>query len=185
MVLSILKKIRFGFYLLLLVLVTGCSVWDSFTTYFNVYYNTTESFEKAEEQIFAQERSLFSTKALTVPGTANTELVKVIEKCSIILQFHSESGYVEDALLMLGKSFYYQSNYQKAQRKFEELITSQVESDYEFEAELWIGKCQMKLKQYNDALSTLHSVRQAAIEEDEELIVQEAFIEEIIYKVYY
>ncbi len=42
----------------------------------------------------------------------------------------------------------------------------------------------MKLKQYNDALSTLHSVRQAAIEEDEELIVQEAFIEEIIYKVY-
>lgn len=180
---SILKKIRFSFYLLLLVVVTGCSVWNSFTTYFNLYYNTTESFEKAEEQIYAQQRSMFSTQSLTVPGTANTELDKVIEKCSNILQFHSETGYVEDALLMLGKSFYYQNNYQKAQRKFEELVASQVESDYELEAELWIGKCQMKLKNYNDALSTLHNVRQAAIEEDEELIVQEAFIEEIIYKV--
>ena len=168
MVLSILKKIRLSFFLLLLVVVTGCSVWDSFTTYFNLYYNTADSFEKAEEQIFAQERSLFSTKVLTVPGAANTELTKVIEKCSIILQFHSESGYVEDALLMLGKSFYYQSNYQKAQRKFEELVSSQVEGDYELEAELWIGKCQMKLKHYNDALSTLHNVRQSAIEEDKE-----------------
>jgi TolA-binding protein len=183
MAFSILKKIRFSFFLLLLVVVTGCSVWDSFTTYFNLYYNTIESFEKAEEQIYAQQRSLFSTEPLTVPGTANTELEKVIEKCSAILQFHSETGYVEDALLMLGKSFYYQNNYQKAQRKFEELVASQVEGDYELEAELWIGKCQMKLKHYNDALSTLHSVRQKAIEEDEELIVQEAFIEDIIYRV--
>ena len=163
---SILKKIRFSFFLLLLVVVTGCSVWDSFTTYFNLYYNTIESFEKAEEQIYAQQRSLFSTEPLTVPGTANTELEKVIEKCSAILQFHSETGYVEDALLMLGKAFYYQNNYQKAQRKFEELVASQVEGDYELEAELWIGKCQMKLKHYSDALSTLHSVRQKAIEED-------------------
>ncbi|NNG27135.1 MAG: hypothetical protein HKM87_06385, partial [Ignavibacteriaceae bacterium] len=58
-----------------------------------------------------------------------------------------------------------------------------VESDYELEAKLWIGKCQMKLKQYGDALSTLHDVRQTAIDEDKELIVQEAFIEEIIYRV--
>jgi len=183
MVLSILKKFRFSFFLLLFVVVAGCSVWDSFTTYFNIYYNASESFEKAEELIYDQERSLFSTKTLTIPGTANTEIEKVIEKCSNILQFHSETGYVEDALLMLGKSFYYQSKYQKAQRKFEELISSQVESDYELEAELWIGKCQMKLKHYSDALSTLNNVRQKAIEEDEELIVQEAFIEEIIYRV--
>jgi len=182
--LSILKKIRLSFFILLLVVVTGCSVWDSFTTYFNLYYNTSESFEKAEEQIYAQQRSLFSTKSLTIPGTANTELEKVIEKCSIILQYHSETGYVEDALLMLGKSFYYKSNYQKAQRKFEELFfIAQLESSNALEAELWIGKCQMKLKQYNDALVTLHNVRQAALEEDEELIVQKAFIQEIIYKV--
>jgi outer membrane protein assembly factor BamD (BamD/ComL family) len=182
--LSILKKIKFSFFILLLVVVTGCSVWDSFTTYFNLYYNTSESFEKAEEQIYAQQRNLFSTKSLTIPGTANTELEKVIEKCSIILQYHSETGYVEDALLMLGKSFYYKSNYQKAQRKFEELFfIAQLESSNALEAELWIGKCQMKLKQYNDALVTLHNVRQAALEEEDELIVQKAFIQEIIYKV--
>ena len=38
----------------------------------------------------------------------------------------------------------------------------------------------MKLKHYSDALSTLNNVRQKAIEVEEELIVQEAFIEEII-----
>ncbi len=146
MVLSVLKKFRLVILILLLSGTVGCSIWESFTTYFNVYYNAAESFEKAEEQIYAQQRDLFATTPLVIPGTANTELDKVIEKCSAILQFHSETGYVEDALLMLGKSFYYKGNYQKSQRKFEELVASQVESEYELEANLWIGKCQMKLK---------------------------------------
>ena len=75
------------------------------------------------------------------------------------MQFNSNSSYVDDALMILGKSFYYQKNYLKARRKFEELISTQPESDYILEATLWIGKCDMRLKNYPDGLTILKDVR--------------------------
>lgn len=162
---------------------SGCGIWESFTTYFNLYYNTKDIFDKAEEQILSQQKELFSTEPLTVSGTASTQLVKVIEKCSQILQFHSETGYVEDALMMLGKSFYYQKNYQKAERKFEELVNNYPESDFKLEANLWIGKCKMRLREYDDAMTLLSQVREEAVKEENDNIIKEAFVEEIVYRI--
>lgn len=165
-------------------LLAGCSLWNNFTTYFNLYYNTSDIFEQAETQINEQKKDLFSTEELTIPGTTNTQLIKVIEKCSEILQFHSESAYVDDALLMLGKAFYYQKNYQKAQRKFEELLaTQEEESELILNTKLWIGKTQMKLKNYESALTILTEVREKAIEEEREDILKDAFVEEIVYRI--
>ncbi|MFI5238095.1 MAG: tetratricopeptide repeat protein, partial [Ignavibacteriales bacterium] len=73
-------------------------------------------------------------------------------------------------------------NYLKGRRKFEELISSQPESEYLLEAKLWIGKCNMRLKNYSDALVILVEVRKEAVEEGEDEILQEAFIEEIVYR---
>jgi len=165
------------------LLISGCSVWENFTTYFNLYYNARDLFEKAEKQILSQDKDLFSTEPPIIPGTAKADLVKVIEKSSDLLQFNSESAYVEDALMMLGKSFYYQKNYQKSLRKFKELEESFPESSYLLEAQLWIGKDQMRLKKYNDALTTLSVVREQAVEEDEDDIIRESYVEEIVYKV--
>lgn len=173
---------NFLFFIILLFGFPGCGVWENFTTYFNLYYNTKDIFEKAEEQIYSQQKELFSTQPLTVPGTASSQLVKVIEKCSQILQFHSQTGYVQDALMMLGKSFYYQKNYQKSERKFEELISNYPESDFLLEAKLWTGKCKMRLRNYQEALGILEEVRDQAVKEEEDDIIKEAFIEEIVYR---
>jgi tetratricopeptide (TPR) repeat protein len=172
------------FLILVLVLFSqGCGLWTDFKTYFNLYYNTTDLFEQAENSIKEQKRSLFSTEELTLPGTANTQLVKVIEKCSQILQFHSTSSYVDNALLIIGKSFYYQKNYQKALRKFQELIATQPESNLILETKLWIGKTQMRLRDYENALSTLRNVREEAMEKGEDEFVKESFVEEIVYRI--
>jgi TolA-binding protein len=174
----------FFFSLLTAIIFSGCSLWNNFTTYFNLYYNASDIFEDAEKQIKEQQEDLFSTKELPVPGSVNTQLVKVVEKCSEILQFHSESAYVDDALLILGKAFYYQKNYQKANRKFEELLATQdEESDLILETEFWVGKTQMKLKNYETALTILARVREEAIETEQEEILQEAFVEEIVYRI--
>ncbi|MBT8380310.1 MAG: tetratricopeptide repeat protein [Ignavibacteria bacterium] len=176
------KKSRLIFLFFSFIIFTACGIWQDFTTYFNLYYNTTDLYDKAEEQILEQKTDLFSTEPPTVPGSVNTDLVKVIEKCSNILQFSAQTSYVDDALLIIGKCFYYQRNYQKSQRKFEELLSTQPESEYVLEAELWIGKCQMRLKDYADGLASLGEVRAKAIEEDEEEIVEETYIEEIVYR---
>ena len=168
-------------FLFLLFSFTGCSVWENFTTFFNLYYNANDLFQKSEKQIIDQKQDIFATEPATIPPSANADLQKVIEKCSNILQFSPNSSYVDDALMMLGKSFYYQKNYLKAKRKFEELISTQPESDYVLEASLWTGKCDMRLRNYSDGLAILEDVRNKAIEEGEDEFMQEAFIEEIVY----
>jgi TolA-binding protein len=165
------------------LILNSCGVWENFTTYFNLYYNATELFEKAEKQINEQEKDLFSTEIPNLPGTANADLVKVIEKCSEILQFSSETAYVEEALLMLGKSYFYQKNYQKSIRKFRELENSYPETEYLTEAILWIAKCQMKLKNYNDALTILAKVKDDAVAEENDDIIKDAYLEDIVYRV--
>jgi TolA-binding protein len=175
-----------SFTLLLLAAVLalgGCGVWQDFTTYFNVYYDAKDIFEDAETAIQTQRKDIFSTEEPVATGNVNQQLSKVIDKCSTILQFHSESAYIDDALLMLGKSFYYQKNYLKAERKFQELIATRPESDLILETELWIGKTQMRLKKYDDGLAILETVKNKAIQEGEETFITESFLEEIKYKI--
>lgn len=176
-----MKKYSF---ILLVLFLSGCNLWTNFTTYFNVYYNTIDLFDEAETLIKEQKRDLFATTELNVPSGANANLNKVVEKCSRILQFGAESGFVDDALLIIGKSFYYQKNYLKAIRKFQELLATQQESDLLLETELWIGKCQMKLREENKGLETLKSVRSKAIEEDEYEIIKASYVEEIVYYIF-
>lgn len=170
-------------FLFILLSFQGCGIWGDFTTYFNLYYNATDLFQQAEKAINEQERTLFATTELSVPGNANQQLNKVIEKCSQILQFHPEGSYVDDALLLLGKSFYYQKNYQKGLRKFQELLATQPESDLILETKLWIGKTEMRLKDYESALQTLAEVREEAIAEEREDIIKDSFVEEIVYRI--
>ena len=176
------QKIFFAFFPVLL-LIAGCGTWENFTTYFNRYYSTKTLFEKAEKLILAQKKDLFDTEEINIPGAARKQLTGVIKNASKILQFNSDSKYVGDALLILGKSFYYEKNYQKALRKFEELIATQPGSELILETRLWIGKTQMRLNQENQGLTTLESVKQDAIKEEETAIMQGAFIEEITYRI--
>ncbi|MBK9098113.1 MAG: tetratricopeptide repeat protein [bacterium] len=166
----------------LLILLTGCGVWDNFITYFNLYYNANELYTKIEKQITDQKKDLFSIEPPAIPPAANADVQKLIEKCSVILQFHSTTSYVDEALLMLGKAFYYQRNYLKSQQKFKELLAADPEGEYALESQLWIGKCDMRLRNYADGLAQLKEVRDIAIEEDEEEIMEQAYIEEIVYR---
>ena len=158
-------------------------MWDNFTTYFNLYYNTATLFEDAEKEILSQKRDLFSNEPLVIPGNAKTALVKVIEKSSKLLQFYSNSSYVDDALTMLGKSFYYQGNYQKSKRKFEELLATNPDDETTTEANLWIAKCLFELREFTEALRIIEVVRVKAVEENYENIIKESYVQEIKYRI--
>ncbi len=167
----------------LLLIASGCSVWDNFTTYFNLYFNTATLFEDAELEILSQKRDLFSNDPLIIPGNAKASLVKVVEKSSKLLQFYSTSAYVDEALMMLGKSFYYQNNYQKSNRKFEELLATNIDDDELItEANLWMAKNSFELREITKALELIEQVRAKGIEEGYNLIIKESYIHEIKYR---
>lgn len=174
-------SILFG--VVLLSSFNGCGVWNDFTTYFNLYYNTSSLFNEAETAIQKDKKDIFALTESNVPSTAAASLTKVIEKCSKILQFNSESAFVDDALFMLGKSFYYQKNYLKALRKFQELIAKQAESDYVPETELWITKTYFQLKNYSAADKLLAQVIERATQDENDDLLTQAIIVKIKFEI--
>lgn len=157
----------------------GCSVWEDFTTYFNLYYNTVETFDQAEQQLNDQRKDPFAKFDAPIPSNVVPLLDKVIEKCSRILQFNANSSFVDDALLMIGKAFYYQKNYLKALRKFQELIATKGESDLVLEARLWEAKTYFAMSNSQRAIALMETVKKDAIQANDKKILKGAYLEEI------
>ena len=136
------------------------SGYENTLTYFNVYYNARRQFKDAESQIkdaarAAEGKSPAGAQPSPIPADAQKELDLVIDKCSNILAYHSKSSYVDDALMMTGKAFYYKADYSKAERKFLELITQYPNSSLNLEAQLWYAKSEVKLGELEQARTNL------------------------------
>jgi TolA-binding protein len=147
---------------ILSIIFFGCSIWKSatseFNAYFNTYYNAKVIFEQVEEVI--QNRT-FSEKFLSIekfdaelqlPPNEKNKLDDVIKKCSKILQYYINTSIADDALLMTGKSYFYQDNFTGAERKFAELISTFPNSKLYDEALYYLMLTLSKEKKYNDAI---------------------------------
>lgn len=158
-------------------------MWGDFKTYFNTYYNADKLFTKTELEIKSSQEKLFSFEDKKIGSKQHKQLEEVIKKTSSIFQFHAESSYKEDALLMTGKSFYLQQNYSRALRKFNELATME-ESKLLLENQMWIGKTKLKLREFEEGLLTLDEVKEKAIALEEEEILTEVYSSKIGYLIY-
>ncbi|MBI9070661.1 MAG: tetratricopeptide repeat protein [Melioribacteraceae bacterium] len=170
-------------FIVLLFFVSSCGVWSNFTTYFNRFYNATELYDEGFQTLMESKEELFQFRFEKTPKKADENFEKVIEKCSKILQYDSESSYFDDALFLTGKSLYYQTNYLKAERKFQELF-SRNDEDLVLMAELWIGKTNLQLRDFEKGLEELEDVKEKAILLDEEEIAVDALSSQISYYVY-
>jgi len=126
-------------------------------TYFNGYYNAKNLFSDAEDEIktaafLARGKEVTVAQVNQIPTTAKQKLGQVIDKCSNILAFHSSSGFVDNALMLIGKSFFYQMEYLKAERKFVELLAQFPNSSLALEAQLWYARSEEKLGKLDDGV---------------------------------
>ena len=175
-------RLRTFSFLICLVLVSGCGVWQNFTTYFNLYYNTQQTYETALADIEALRENIFDLKEPKITKDINTNLDKVIEKGSKILQYDSESAYVDDALFMTGVAFYYKEQYAKAVRKFKEL-SIQEEEDYKFETRLWLAKSYLQLREFDQGSSMLEELKNDAIAAEKKDILKDTYRTLVAYQI--
>lgn len=169
------------------VVFDGCAVWN-FTKvryqnvigYFNTYYNAVDLFDDFLEEMRLQEESTdmlleqTSPFILNVPPQSLQKLDKIIEKCSRILNYYPESKWIDNALLLIGKCYYYKQEFGRSERKFKELMESFPESNLTAEAQLWLGKTFFMMERDEDAVKMLERAIKTAVNEGEKEVAAEA-----------
>lgn len=163
------------------MILAGCSggnvfstTYQNFLAYFNTYHNAKKSFDEGVEEIRKAQPKTLDTNPFdfpAIPQTARTKFEAVIEKCSRIIQFYPQSSLVDDALLLIGKSYLYMKEILPATKKFAELLDNYPASDLRFEAKLGLAKAYYAGGDQANALETLKGVstEAAAAGEHDEL----------------
>lgn len=120
--------------LLISLLAGGC-------VYFNTFYHAKTFFNEAESSRKKEKRD-------TARGAELTSYQNAIKKCSKVLSEYPGSKYEDDALFIIGKSFYYLGDFSKAERKFRELLASYPQSKFAEESRFFLGKSRYQMENY-------------------------------------
>lgn len=150
-----------------LLFLVGCQTFDNFTTYFNTYYNMQRLMDKAEDEF---EFMSFDKRpiAVYVPDpkmkvqedyslgpppfmkdmiisqrqrqAVEVQLDSIIIKGSKILSYKSKTKYVEGAIFLMAKSYFYQEEWRPSEIKCSELVDKYPESDFSPDAHLLFAK---------------------------------------------
>lgn len=152
--------------LTMLLLISGC-------VYYNTFFLARKNFKEAESIRKKAGQDI-------VKGSAASKYQKTIEKASIILEFHPDSKYVDDALYLIGRSFYHQGQFSKAETKFRELLVTYPESKFADESVLYLGKARYRREDFVGAKEAFEKVDSTA--KDKELRSEAMFmLGEILY----
>jgi len=111
--------------------------------YFNTLYNANGKFDEAQDikrradperpKITTQEQRLYD---------------EAFEKAARVVKFYPDSKWVDDALLLMGKSAFENGDYAKAERKFDEILQFYPKSNLTTETLLWQGRTYVATRAY-------------------------------------
>ncbi len=145
--------------------------YQNTVAYFNSYYNAKRAFDEAESDIAAADSKLgirgFTDRPSALSTMARQRLLMTIDKCSNILQFYPSSALVDDALMLIGKSYYYLQDYLRAERKFTEFLSQYPDSPFDLEARFWYVRTLARLKKNEEGIQAGESLLTQSVEEEE------------------
>jgi len=151
-----------------LVLGLGCGQssfvgknYDNFSAYYNTFYNAERALEEGIKSADSRQTQQPIDQDIYLPlfgeiqrGTTQRQPFEdAIKKSSDILREHPDSKWVDDALLVIGKAWFYTLNYVGAEQKFREMLT--VESRLHDEARFWLARTLIASGQYDLAFDHL------------------------------
>ncbi|MDD4050791.1 MAG: tetratricopeptide repeat protein [candidate division Zixibacteria bacterium] len=108
--------------------------------YFNTFHNIRESFNSAEKARKTANRD-------KATGSEIKQYTDAITKASKVLERHPTSSWVDDALYIIGASYYHLGEYDKSARKFKELFANFPQSEYISPSRLLYAKDKLMLEE--------------------------------------
>lgn len=128
-----IRKISILFLGILATFLVGC-------VYFNTVYNARTVYDKGYK---SYKEDLRQSDHLS--ATTRTAFLRAADKGKKILTQYSDSKYVDDAYLIIGKSYYYLGQYNQARRYLSDLLNNYPQSPYNLDARLYLGMSQQEL----------------------------------------
>ena len=146
------------------MLVSGChgvlkSTWNNFTAYYNTFYNAKHQYEDGLRQIKKQKVTLNVEEPISVfvqplnVGSDNFD--QAISKSADVLRNHATSKWADNALLLIGQSYFYESKFFSASQKFDELTNTTKSSIMQQRAAFWKGRTYVEMKSYDGGIDYL------------------------------
>ncbi|MEZ5064367.1 MAG: TonB family protein [bacterium] len=136
--------------LLRAIVAAGVLAAGSGCAYYNTLYNANLKFDEAQDikrradperpKITNQEERLYD---------------EALEKAAKVVKYHPGSKWVDDALLLMGKSAFEKGEYATANRKFQEILTLYPNSDLATAALLWKGRTDIATRDYTAGVEAL------------------------------
>ena len=155
-----------SFLLVLLMLGSGCGKgsflgkrYDNFTAYYNTFYNAKKEYKTGLSTIErASDTNLNRNVYLPIfitPDRVSSQqnFDEAIKKSADVLRESPTSKWVDDALLLIGQSYFYLKNFVGAEQKFQEVID--LGGELEDEARFWLGRTLIASNAYSRAADHL------------------------------
>ncbi len=139
-----MKKISFAVFLFILGFTFGCA-------YFNTFYNIKMYFNRAS-------KATESNKTTMLGADEQSNYQKAVEKALILLENYPDSKWADDALLVLGKSYYFLRDYPSSERRLNELISDFPKSELLSDAKFWLARVKVSTSRFQEAENDLNTL---------------------------
>lgn len=154
--------------LLFSVILLGCSGQFSsrlvnFNAYYNTFYNAQLNYSQGYTKSIEQSRRYNVLQPIRVyetpMGAGMQEFQSAIDKGADILRKHKESKWVDNALELIGKSYFFRTEYFSADQKFDELLLTTSDPELLQKAVFWKGRVFMELELFTQGVQYLEEQR--------------------------
>ncbi len=134
---------------------------DNFSAYYNTFYNAEKALDEGvdgfstglEQQPIDQNLYISIFGRVESGTTQRKPFEDAIKKSADILREHPDSKWVDDAMMVIGRSWFFTQNYVGAEQYFREVMA--LESGLRDEARFWLARCLIASGQYDLAFDHL------------------------------
>lgn len=150
----------------LLLVIGGCSAgfkqrYTNFRSYYNTFYNANLSYERGLRVQYDQKREINPELPVRIHPPAvragSKEFQNSIDKSANLLRNYPKSKWTDNAVFLIGKSYFFQQELFSALEKFTELYTIAQEPVLKQQAVYWRARTLLELKSYAQAVDYLNT----------------------------
>lgn len=127
----------------LLTIILSCG-----SAYYNTFFNARQAFNTAEN----------TRKGSTKGRVDRGNYQKAIDKSLKVIEDYPNSKWYDDALFVLGVSYFYVGQPNKADRRFRELLANYENSEYTKDATVYLAKTKLAMGDEEDAMALFEEI---------------------------